>query len=304
VTGPGVVAGLSLGNAPPAATADAFVAFATDVRWPSSAISASKPARSGESGCVSDDIPLLEFDPDPVGVLDPAISLAAKRDTIPERAVMCFYAEILEALPEEAEQVGTLEAAHGLHPIWRIRRHGTEIAVFHPGVGAPLAAGFLEEAIVTGARRVVACGGCGVLTPEVSAGDIVIPTSAVRDEGTSYHYLPPSREVEADADGVAAAVDLLTARGVPFTMGKVWTTDALYRETRRKVATRRSEGCIVVEMEAAAFFAVARFRGIRFAQLLYGGDDLSSGRWEDREWTVSPSRARTFNLAVELAATL
>ena len=260
--------------------------------------------RDDQSVLVTHEIPLLEFDPDPVGVLDPTVSLASVRDTIPERAVMCFYAEILEALPAEAERVGTLEAAHGFHPIWRINRHGKDIAVFHPGVGAPLAAGFLEEAIVMGARRVVACGGCGTLSASVGAGDIVIPTSAVRDEGTSYHYLPPSREVDADPEGVATATAVLHARGVPFVTGKAWTTDALYRETRKKVDARRAEGCIVVEMEAAAFFAVARFRGIRFAQLLYGGDDLSSDVWDGRDWTISPSRARTFDLAVEVAATL
>ena len=91
---------------------------------------------------------------------------------------------------------------------------------------------------------------------------------------------------------------------MPFVAGKVWTTDAIYRETRQKVERRRAEGCLVVEMEAAAFFAVARFRGIRFAQLLYGGDDLSGAQWDSRHWTVSPSRARTFDLAVELASRL
>ncbi len=251
---------------------------------------------------MDDDHPLFEFDPDPVGVLDQWVSLAGVRDSIPARAVLCFYAEILESLPAEAERIGTLEAAHGLHPIWKVNRHGVDVAVFHPGVGAPLAAGFLEEAIVMGARSVVACGGCGTLSADVGPGDIVVPTVAVRDEGTSYHYLPPSRTVDADPEGVAAAVALLEERGVPFTTGKVWTTDAIYRETRQKVDRRKAEGCLVVEMEAAAFFAVARFRGIRFAQLLYGGDDLSGTEWDSRAWTVSPSRKLTFDLAVELAS--
>ncbi|HUR77899.1 MAG TPA: nucleoside phosphorylase [Acidimicrobiales bacterium] len=250
---------------------------------------------------MTEDIPLLEFDPDPVGVVDQWVTLAKARDTIPERVVLCFYSEILAALPDEADQIGELEAAHGRHPIWRVRRHGEDIAVFHPGVGAPLAAGFLEEAIVLGARKVVACGGCGTLTDKVGAGDIVVPTSAVRDEGTSFHYLPPSRLVDADPAGVAAAVELLEELGVPHVTGKVWTTDGLYRETRERVKRRRAEGCLVVEMEAAAFFAVAQFRGIRFAQLLYGGDDLSGAQWDARAWTTSPSRARTFDLALELA---
>ena len=256
------------------------------------------------SPATAGDLPLLEFDPDPSGVIDPQVTLHAKRDTIPERVVLCFYAEILAALPEDAEQVGTLAAAHGVHPIWRLHRHGHDVAVFHPGVGAPLAAGFLEEAIVLGARKVVAVGGCGTISSTVGAGDIVVPTEAVRDEGTSFHYLPASRTVRADPDGVAAATNLLDERDVPYTAGKVWTTDAIYRETRAKVDRRRDEGCLVVEMEAAAFFAVARFRGIRFAQLLYGGDDLSGDEWDERSWTVSPSRRLTFDLAVELATRL
>lgn len=253
---------------------------------------------------MTDDLALLEFDSDPVGLVDQWVCLANKRDTIPERVVMCFYSEIVAALPLDAEQIGELEAAHGRHPIWRIRRHGHDIAVFHPGVGAPLAAAFLEEAIVMGARKVVACGGCGTLSTEVGAGDIVVPTSAVRDEGTSFHYLAPSRTVDADVEGVATAIALLRERDIAFTTGKVWTTDAIYRETRQRIDRRRAEGCLVVEMEAAAFFAVARFRGIRFAQLLYGGDDLSGSEWDARDWTTSPSRSLTFDLAVELASKL
>lgn len=218
--------------------------------------------------------------------------------------MLCFYSEILAALPSEADQVGELRAAHGSHPIWRIRRHGHDVAVFHPGVGAPLAAGFLEEAIVLGAHKVVACGGCGVLSPDVPAGQVIVPTEAVRDEGTSFHYLPASRTVEADPEGVAAAQLLLAERSVPFTAGKVWTTDAMYRETRQKVVRRQAEGCLAVEMETAALFAVARFRDIRFAQLLYGGDDLSGAEWDDRSWTISPSRSTTFDLAVEVATRL
>lgn len=251
-----------------------------------------------------DEIALLEFDDDPSAVLEPRASVARYADPIPERAVMCFYAEILDALPDDASQVGELVAAHGQHPIWSVNRHGHDIAVFHPGVGAPLAAGLLEEAIALGARKVVACGGCGTLSDAVGAGDLVLPNAAVRDEGTSFHYAPPSREIAADEAGLAVARSVLQRRGQSFLEGKVWTTDAIYRETRGKVARRRAEGCLVVEMETAAFFAVARFRGIRFAQLLYGGDDLGGEVWDDRGWTVSPSRQLTFNLALEVAASL
>jgi uridine phosphorylase len=252
------------------------------------------------------DLPLLEFDPDPEAVFSAADAIAgqSRLHSLPERAVLCFYAEIIESLPSEAERIGFLEAAHGKHPIWKVRRHDVDIAVFHPGVGAPLAAAFLEEAIAMGVNKAVACGGCGTLSADVKGGDIVVPTSAVRDEGTSFHYLPPSREVDADPDGVRIAVEVLTERDVPHHTGKVWTTDGFYRETAKRVATRKAEGCLVVDMEASAFSAVSQFRGIRFAQLLYGGDDLSGDEWDERAWTVSPSRRLTFDLALEIASRL
>jgi len=252
---------------------------------------------------VHEGIPLLEFDSERTAVLEPGHGLFGSTGTLPERAVLCFYAEILATLPADARQIGQLEAVHGTHPVWCLRRGGEDIAVLHPGMGAPLAAFFLECAIAMGARKVVACGGCASLT-DVGAGEIVVPDAAVRDEGTSYHYLPASREVAADAVGVRTAEAVLTERGVVHRRGKVWTTDGLFRETRSRIARRREEGCLVVDMEAAAFFAVARFRGIRFAQLLYGGDDIGGPEWEHRDWTTSPSRALTFDLALEVASRL
>ena len=133
------------------------------------------------------------------------------------------------------------------------------MAVFHPGVGAPLAASLFEDAIAHGCSSFVACGGAGALVPGLALGHVVVPDAAVRDEGTSSHYLPPAREVAADPEAVAVAV--LERNGVPHTVGKTWSTDAPYRETVGRIARRRAEGCITVEMEAAAFMAVARHRG-------------------------------------------
>ncbi|MCX7861359.1 MAG: phosphorylase, partial [Chloroflexus sp.] len=82
-----------------------------------------------------------------------------------------------------------------------------------------------------------------------------------RDEGVSYHYLPPSREVLADTSGVRALEETFRHHNVPYRMGKTWTTDAPYRETANKIAQRKAEGCLSVEMEAAAMMAVAQFRG-------------------------------------------
>ena len=104
----------------------------------------------------------------------------------------------------------------------------------------------------------------------------------------------------ANADGVAAIQQTLDERNITYVIGKTWTTDAIYRETPAKIARRRAEGCITVDMEAAAFFAVAQFRGVTFGQILYGGDDLSGEVWDQRDWFRQPStREKLFWLAAE-----
>ena len=156
-----------------------------------------------------------------------------------------------------------------------------------------------------GARTIVAVGGAGALVPDLVLGHAVVVDSAVRDEGTSFHYLPPSRVVDADPSGVAALQRTLTGAGVPFVTGRTWTTDGLYRETRERVRRRVAEGCVTVEMEAAAFMAVARYRRVRFAQLLYAGDSLAGDQWQERHWTTALSiREQLFWHAADTCLTL
>src|SRR5215831_18245432 len=147
----------------------------------------------------------------------------------------------------------------------------------------------------------MACGSAGVLDPQIAAGHLIIPTVAVRDEGTSYHYLPPSREVEATPRAVDALVQTLTATNVPFRLGKTWTTDGVFRETPAKIALRTTEGCLTVEMEAAALFAVAQFRQVALGQLLYGEDDVSGLTWDRRREALDrPAvREKLLRLAAE-----
>ncbi len=251
------------------------------------------------------DYPILEFDPAREAVLEPS-QIRGPID-VPEHAVPCFFQEVIEKVCGEgrATELTRLVAEHGPHPLYELDVEGRRLAVFNPGVGAPLAAGFLEEVIALGCRKFVACGGAGSLVPETGVGHVVVPTSAVRDEGTSYHYLPPGREVEAHPGAVAAVEEVLRRRGVAYTLGKTWTTDGLYRETHEKVRRRREEGCLMVEMEAAAFFAVARFRRVAFAQLLYAGDDVSGPVWDHRDWNEQASvRERLFWLAAEACLSL
>jgi len=245
------------------------------------------------------DYPLLEFDHTRQAIIEPKAQFNVNGL---QHVVLCFFNDILNQLASQGRltQLGSLRSEIGSNPVYQLDYAGKKLLVLHPGVGASLAAGFLEEMIALGARCVIACGGCGVLNPAIDVGHPMIVESAVRDEGTSYHYLPPGREATAHPDAIVALEETLAAHQLPVQKVKAWTTDALYRETPARRALRVSEGCKVVEMEASAFFAVAHFRGIKMGQLLYGGDLVVPEGWDSRGWDQhSSSREMLFWLAVE-----
>jgi nucleoside phosphorylase len=249
--------------------------------------------------------PILEYDPSPDALIEPSRLLSPI--DIPPHCVLCFFQEVIGALAERGllRHVYLLGSEMGPNPVYVLEVDGRPLALAHPGVGAPLAAGFMDELIALGCRKFIACGGAGVLDRALVVGHVVAPTSAVRDEGVSYHYLPPSREVAPSPEAVAAIEATLAHHGVAYVTGKTWTTDGFYRETAARIARRRAEGCLTVEMEAAAFFAVGRFRGAVVGQLLYGGDDVSGDAWDSRGWQSRVSiRERLFWLAAEACLAL
>lgn len=254
---------------------------------------------------MKEEFPILEFDGAREAVIEPS-RLIEPMD-VPEHCVLCFFQEVIVGLVEQgkARLIKERRSELGPHPLYEIDADGERLAVFHPGVGAPMAGALLDELIALGCRKFIVCGGAGVLDKEIAVGHIIVPTSAVRDEGTSYHYLPPGREVAASPEGVAAIERTLGERGVGYVVGRTWTTDGFYRETPDRVALRRSEGCLTVEMEAAALFAVAEFRGVVLAQMLYGGDDVSGAEWDHRGWQSRQSvRENLFWLAAEACLSL
>ncbi len=192
------------------------------------------------------DLPLLEDDLAEPGLIAPVAFRA--RGGMPTAVVPCFFAEVIERLAqqEDTERIGFLTAAHGRHPVYSVAHDSSRVTVFHPGVGAPIAAAFLEEVIAAGGRSFVAVGGAGALLPDLVLGHPVVVQSAVRDEGTSFHYAPPGRVIDADPAGVTVLQETLEAAGVEQVTGRTWTTDAFYREPRTRIARRVEEACLVV----------------------------------------------------------
>lgn len=249
--------------------------------------------------------PILEYDPTPEALIEP--SKVLKPRDVPEHCVVCFFEEVLEKVIAEynAEIRADNHWEDGTHPLYEIKHQGQRVAFFHPGVGAALSAGLLESVIAFGCRKFIACGGCGVLVEDIAVGHLVVVSAAIRDEGVSYHYLPPGREVRANQVAVGALEKTLNGHDLPYHVGKTWTTDAPFRETPSKITRRREEGCITVEMEAAGMMAVSQFRGVVFGQLLYGGDNLSGAAWDNRNWGSKKTiRERLFWLCVEACLNL
>ena len=218
--------------------------------------------------------PILEFDPATEALIDPR-QVNPPLD-VPVHCVVCFFQDVINRLRRDYELKVLAQRASevGQHPLYELQLKRGRLALFHPGLGAPLAVGLLEEVIARGCRKFIVCGSCSVLAPEQTAGRLIIPNAAVREEGTSYHYAPPSREIAPSPAAVAALEATLRQRQIPCVLGKTWTTDAIYRETLDKLQRRREAGCLAVEMEAAALFALAQFRGVTLGQVLYAGDDV------------------------------
>lgn len=250
-------------------------------------------------------IPLLDPLEDSEAMIEP--SKIMKPRNVPRVGVLCFFNDILKELERsnKIKKIEKLGSEIGINPVYEAQFNGVKVSLMHPGVGAPLAAGFLEEFIAIGVDSVIACGGAGVLDSSIQPGTVILPTSAIRDEGTSFHYLPPSREVSCDQKTLDILISVLEKHKIPFQKGKTWTTDAIYRETPKRIEKRKKEGCIAVEMECAAFYAVAKYRKIKFSQILYGGDDVGSEVWDFRDWSNLKSvREKLLWVSIEAATKL
>lgn len=206
-------------------------------------------------------------------------------ENFPEICVSTFSENIIQKFSslDTTEKIAELYSANGVIPVYKIRYKNTDIAFYLSRVGAPACVVGFEEIIAMGAKKFVLFGSCGVLDDDKVKDNVIVPVSAVRDEGTSYHYAAPSPEIRADAHSIRILEHVLTKCGYPYIKGKTWTSDAIYRETLPLIQERRENGCLVAEMECASMLAVSQYRQIPFIQFLYGADNLSSDTWEIRD---------------------
>lgn len=233
---------------------------------------------------IKNEIPILEFDTDPKAVI--ATTHERLELTLPRKCVFAFLGEYISnyAIRTGARQVSEFVSMSKRYPVYITSYRGEEITLCEAPVGAAPAAMVLDWLIGYGVREIISAGSCGALE-KFPEGVFLVPHKALRDEGTSYHYAPPKRFIDINERARKAIEETVTEHGMRYREVITWSTDGFYRETKEKVAYRKSEGCSVVEMECSALAAVSALRGATWGMILYTADSLADAdKYDERNW--------------------
>lgn len=154
------------------------------------------------------------------------------------------------------------------------------LAVTGPMIGAPYATMVLETLVAWGARKIIFFGWCGAVSKKVKIGDIIVATGAVIDEGTSRHYNANGNDPACPSGQILGKTKkAFRDRDLSFHEGLVWSTDAIYRETREKVEHFQQKGVLAVEMELSALFTVGNCRNVEVTGILVVSDEVATYKW-------------------------
>lgn len=169
------------------------------------------------------------------------------------------------------------------------------------GFGAPIAVTVMEDLIAFGVREFLSIGYAGTIQKHIEIGDTVVCDRAVRDEGTSYHYLEDGKYARASEGITERLKTALANHKIKFTVAASWTTDAPYRETKLEIERYRAEGVATVDMEASALFALAEYREVSIGSAFTVSDSLADLEWKPRfkKPHVKRGLQKLFQVAVE-----
>ncbi len=246
------------------------------------------------------------FDPNSEELIQVTMQRSFQRtEDFPEVVIAAFKEETFHLLEKvcPVEQISTLREGRTI-PVYRLHWRGQSIGIYHSLAGGAGTVCLLEQVFARGAKKVLLYGNCGVLDKSITSGHLILPSEAYRDEGTSYHYLPVSDYVKIPTHTQLAHI--CDSLHLPYVTGRVWTTDAFYRETRNNMEKRKAEGCIAVDMECASAMAAGQFRGIPVYQFFYADDCLDGTVWDPRTMGAMPSSGheKYLRVALEIAARL
>ncbi|SFB79276.1 nucleoside phosphorylase [Ruminococcus albus] len=221
------------------------------------------------------------FDGDGEEILRPDMIFEHTED-IPKKLISVFNINSVNSLLDRydcAKCSARMSAGQNI-PIYSLEYKGEKIGFYLSPIGSAASVGIMEEIAFRKDKKLLFFGSCGSLDKDISSGKLLIPAEAYRDEGTSYHYAPPSDYIKIkSADRLAEVFDEIN---VPYCKTKIWTTDAFYRETKRNMLARKAEGCSAVDMECSALMACAQFRGYEVYEFVYAADCLDGDEWDMR----------------------
>lgn len=235
-------------------------------------------------------------------------ALYGKREPASDVCIITFSHKAVQWALEHlnCERIAEIGSTGYRYTIYLTEWMGKKICFYMTMISAAAAAACLEEArCLTGAKKYILFGSSGTLDRSRTDGKLMVPTAAYRDEGVSYHYMPASDYIEMKHWETVAS--FFEKQGVPYIIGKTWTTDGLYRETAGNAEKRRQEGCISVEMEAAGIQAVCDHHGLSLYNFLFASDCLEKEEWKNELLGTSGEKemqVKCFQLALHLAAEL
>ena len=213
----------------------------------------------------------------PENLLDRAAAMLGREyGEIPPCCILDFDGELLPTAVEcyEARPCPVWACFHT--KLFRLRQGDFQMGLIAGTVGAPFAVLVAEQLLASGCRQIIGYASSGAVAERLALPCLVIPNRGLRDEGTSYHYLPPSTWVEATGELPAILARHAASCGLPVHRGPTWTTDAPYRETSSQILRHRALGVLSVEMEAAALMALAAVRKAEIASLLHVTNALAT----------------------------
>ena len=247
---------------------------------------------------------LEEFENVPA-VIEPTDRSLLSGGEVCDTIILSFNGEILERVKQidSVYEGGYLTNLNGKLPWYIYEKDGSKVAVSMATIGAPMVVGLLEELKARGFKNFIVLGSCGVLDQSIQADKIILPSSALRDEGTSYHYAPASDEIVYEQSLLLTMEKALDKAGIEHIRTKSWTTDAFYRETAAKVKRRLAAGARVVDMEASAIMAWAQYRRANVYQFFYTADyvDHHNHEWDARRDDRKADAMTFFNIALMIA---
>jgi uridine phosphorylase len=217
--------------------------------------------------------------------------------------VLTFCKNVKEVLSQYGEvvELDYFNAGEDQHTIYAL----DNILFAVPFVGSACAVAIIDEAVALGINKVLACGSAGLIDDKFDEDKMFVITDAIRDEGASYHYAPAEVKAETSPRITAIIEEVFNEKNIAYEKGRVWTTDAFYRETEQLLGVRRSQGVVAVEMECSAFCIASKFNNVEFGQFLYFSDSVKGLDWQKTDhWGMDRTKMIMTDLAYHIAKRL